>query len=331
MSRLTIIGAGSWGLTLAWLLGSSGSGTDVRLYTRDKEKAKALLTVRKVELPLPVTLPENIKVSNDLSDAMAGTDVVILCCTSQSVREVAQKIKACTTKKELIVVSAAKGLELSSGKRMSEILEAELSGIPVCALSGPNLAPEILKRLPAATVVACRSIEHAKAVQKVVSVDRFRAYVNEDIVGVELGGTLKNVIAIAAGASDGLNLGANAKAALMTRGLAEMARLAVSLGAKQSTLSGLSGMGDLVATCQGPVSRNYRFGFELAQGAKVGDALKSAGAVVEGVNTANAVCELSKKLGIELPIAQQVDAALKGAITPQQAIMALMSRPLAIE
>ncbi len=329
MSKLTVIGAGSWGLTLAWLLGSAGA--NVRLFTRDESKAKVLQCARKVDAPLPVTLPEAVIVSTDLSECLPDSDIVIFCCTSQAMREVAQNVRSSGARKDLIAVSAAKGLELSTGKRMSEILQEMLPDAAVCALSGPNLAPEILKGLPAATVVASKSIEHARVVQKAVSVDRFRVYVNEDIVGVELGGTLKNVIAIAAGASDGLNLGANAKAALMTRGIAEMARLAVSLGAKQSTLSGLSGMGDLVATCQGPVSRNYQFGFALAQGVKVGDALQSAGAVVEGVTTAKAVCELSKKLGIELPIAQQVDAALKGAITPQQAIMALMSRPLAIE
>lgn len=327
--RLTIVGAGSWGLTLAWLLGSSGQA--VGLYTRDQNKADLLNRVRKTETPVAVELPANVAVTSDLSESLKDSAIVLFCCTSQSMREVAQKVRASAVSADLIAVSAAKGLELSSLKRMSEVLEEILPNHPVCALSGPNLAPEILKRLPAATVVASRSPEHAKMVQKAISVDRFRVYANDDIVGVEWGGTLKNVIAIAAGASDGLNLGANAKAALMTRGLAEMARLAVSLGAKQSTLSGLSGMGDLVATCQGQVSRNYRFGFQLAQGVNVGDALESAGAVVEGVNTANAVCELSKKLGIELPIAQQVDAALKGAITPQQAIMALMSRPLAIE
>ncbi len=185
--------------------------------------------------------------------------------------------------------------------------------------------------MPAASVVASSDLELARALQETLSVSKFRVYANDDLVGCELGGTFKNIIAIAAGSCDGLGLGINAKAALLTRGLAEMTRLAVRLGAKPTTLAGLAGMGDLFATCGSPLSRNYRVGYELVRGKPLDQILTQLGAVAEGVTTAAAVCELSKRLGLELPIAEQVESTLKGNNTPAGAIMALLSRPLASE
>jgi len=330
---IAVLGAGSWGSTLAWLL--STSGKKIRLWTHNKQKAEMIAQKRQIQKPLKVDLPPQIEVTSDLKIALLDTQVVLLCCSSQAMRSLACQLRDYFAHahniKPPILVSAAKGLELTTLKRMSEVIQEIMPDIPVCTLSGPNLAIEILKGLPTASVVACRELTTAAYVQKVLSVPKLRIYSNSDIAGVELGGTLKNVIAIAAGGSDGLNLGVNAKAALLTRGLAEMTRLAVYMGAKASTLAGLAGMGDLFATCAGPMSRNYRLGMEMAQGKALEQIKAEVGAVIEGITTVEAVCELSKRLGVELPIAQLVQETLKGIITPEQAIMTLMARPLASE
>lgn len=333
--RIAILGAGTWGTTLAWLYGSSGQR--VSLWTRDSAKVDLLRETRHVEKPLAVSIPDSVAIFSDLSAALENATVIIFCCTSQSMREVAQHASAPLSAAcergdaRPVLVSAAKGLELSTLKRMSEVISESIPGLPVCALSGPNLAGEILQNQPAASVIACSDFDVARYAQRRLSAKGFRVYSHDDLVGVELGGTLKNIIAIAAGCSDGLGLGANARAALMTRGLAEMTRLAVALGANPLTLSGLSGMGDLFATCTSPLSRNYRLGREMAQGKNRDQALATLGATAEGVPTTYAVCELSKRLDIELPIAEQVEATLKGKTTPEGAIMTLMARPLASE
>jgi glycerol-3-phosphate dehydrogenase (NAD(P)+) len=274
-------------------------------------------------------------VTSELSGALKDTEVVLLCCNSQAMRDLSERLQeffsGTASGKRPILVSTAKGLELSSLKRMSEVIGEVLPDVPVCALSGPNLAGEILSGLPTAAVVASNDLDVAATVQKLLSVAKFRIYSNADIKGVELGGTLKNVIAIAAGGSDGLNLGANAKAALLTRGLAEMTRIAVHLGAKPSTLAGLAGMGDLFATCAGHLSRNYRLGLEMARGKSLEQVQQEVGSVIEGVPTTAAVCELSKRVGIELPIAELVQSTLLGETAPGKAIMALMARPLVTE
>lgn len=329
--HIAILGAGTWGAVLAWLYGSNGRS--VSLWSHDPEKAARLAAQRKIEKPLVVTIPDSVEISGDLPAAISGAETIILCCTSQSMREVAGRLAGILGESgsRPTLVSAVKGLELGTFKRMSEILCEMLPDLPVCALSGPNLAAEILQGRPAASVAACANLETARAVQRRLSVPSFRVYANDDLAGVELGGSLKNVIAIAAGSSDGLELGANARAALLTRGLAEMTRLAVALGARPVTLSGLAGMGDLVATCSSPLSRNYRLGYVMAQGQSLQQAAAALGATAEGVPTTEAVCELSKRLGIEMPIAEQVEATLKGKTTAKGAIMTLMTRPLAIE
>ncbi|HEY9679035.1 MAG TPA: NAD(P)H-dependent glycerol-3-phosphate dehydrogenase [Drouetiella sp.] len=326
MNNVAVLGAGSWGSTLSWML--ANAGRTVRLWTQDADKAKRINTSHHIERPLRIEIPEQVTVSSDLAACIENADVILFACTSQSTRSLAERLKPLlTSAKSAVIVSAVKGLELHTLKRMSEVISDVIPEIPVCSLSGPNLAAEILSGLPTASVIACSNVSVALSVQKVVSLPGFRVYSNADLVGVELGGTLKNVIAIAAGASDGLNLGSNAKAALLTRGLAEMTRLAVRLGAQPATLSGLAGMGDLVATCAGPNSRNYRLGMEFAQGKQLEEVLTGLEAIAEGVPTAEAVCELSKRLGLELPIAEQVNAALKGKTTPKGAIMTLMARP----
>jgi glycerol-3-phosphate dehydrogenase (NAD(P)+) len=331
--NIAILGAGTWGMTLTRLLANAGKR--VSLYTRSKEKAESLRQSRKIVKPIAIEINSEVVITHNLSEAIAETSIIIICCTSQSMRslckDLAPHFQALGADKQPVLVSAVKGLELDSLKRMSEVISELIPGTNVCALSGPNLAEEILSGLPTAAVVASQDFTTAASVQKVLSVPRFRIYSNGDIIGVELGGTLKNVIAVAAGGSDGLRLGANAKAALLTRGLAEMTRLSSYMGAKSNTLAGLAGMGDLIATCAGPTSRNYRLGMELARGKKLAQIKEEVGAVIEGVPTTAAVCELSKRLGVELPIADLVQTTLLGEIEPEKAIMALMARPLASE
>jgi glycerol-3-phosphate dehydrogenase (NAD(P)+) len=330
---IAVLGGGIWGTTLAWLLASAGKS--VSLWCRDSDRVEQLKRDRSVTKPVALSFGPQIVFTSNLGEAVQNAGVALICCTSQSTRAVISDVKdyfsAHPEMKVPILVSAVKGLELESLKRMSEVINEVLPSASVCALSGPNLAVEIMKGLPAAAVVASHDITTAAHVQKILSVPKFRIYSNSDIVGVELGGTLKNVIAIAAGGSDGLNLGVNAKSALITRGLAEMTRLAIYMGAKPSTLAGLAGMGDLIATCMGPLSRNYRLGLELARGKKLEQVRQESEGVIEGIPTTEAVCELSKRLGVELPIAELVQNIICGAIGPEKAIMALMARPLASE
>ncbi|HEY9713885.1 MAG TPA: NAD(P)H-dependent glycerol-3-phosphate dehydrogenase [Chroococcales cyanobacterium] len=333
LKRLVVLGAGSWGSTLALVW--SQAGKDVAIWTQTEKKAEQINTTHTIEKPLTVQLPSQVRAYSDLTDCLATADALIFCLTSQSLRSVAQRVqealRSLPDRENIPLISAVKGLELSTKMRMSQLLEQEIPGHPVFSLSGPNLAREILAGQPTASVIAAHDIRDAEAVQQALTVPKLRMYSNDDLAGVELGGTLKNVIAIAAGVSDGLNLGANAKAALLTRGLAEMTRLAVKLGARPSTLAGLSGMGDLFATCSGPTSRNYLLGMELAKGKSLDEVLREVGAVIEGVPTTEAVCELSKTLRLELPIAEQVEATLKGKSTPKEAIMTLMQRRLVHE
>jgi glycerol-3-phosphate dehydrogenase (NAD(P)+) len=332
-AKIAILGAGSWGATLARIFAIAGK--HVCLYTRDSVKAELINRQHEIAKPIAVTIPESVKASTDLGEVLSGARIVIFCCTSQSVRELANNVAPLIGQASAsgppIIVSAVKGLELETLYRMSEVIREVIEGIEVCCLSGPNLAVEIVRGLPAASVIASASAETAGIIQKELSISKFRLYTNNDLIGVELGGTLKNVIAIAAGGADGLKLGSNAKAALLTRGLAEMTRLAVSMGAKPLTLAGLAGMGDLLATCESTNSRNYRLGNEFVKGKTLSQIFAEIGAVVEGVPTARAVCELSKRLKIDMPIAQQVDDGLSGKTSAEGAIMTLMSRPLGSE
>jgi glycerol-3-phosphate dehydrogenase (NAD(P)+) len=326
---VTILGAGSWGLTLAhlWCHGERL----VKVYCRNEANALKLATTRQMEKPRAHQISPDLVITSSLEEALEHTEFVVFACTSQSMRELASRVAPLLGDSNKVLVSATKGLELGTQLRMSEILTELMPSAGIASLSGPNLADEVLSGLPTTSVVASRDIELARSLQSQLSAPKFRVYASDDPVGVELGGTLKNVIALAAGACDGLSLGINAKASLLTRGLAEMTRFSVRLGARPQTMAGLAGMGDLFATCSGPLSRNYRVGFELARGRPLALILEDLGAVAEGVPTAEAVCELSKRLGLELPIAEQVESTLKGNSTPAGAIMALLSRPLASE
>ncbi|MDX2107622.1 MAG: NAD(P)H-dependent glycerol-3-phosphate dehydrogenase [Candidatus Melainabacteria bacterium] len=330
---ICVIGAGAWGGTLAWLLGQHK--TRISLWSHDKTKGEQIIQSRKLKTPCELSLAPNVQVHTDLETALLDSEIIVMACNSQSMREMMQKIAPVLSRNNLKtpVVSVAKGLERGSFCRMSEVLRQASGDLnqPVCALSGPNLAFEIASGKPAAAVLACDDLLVAQGLQKALSCPTFRVYSSDDLIGVELGGTLKNIIAIAAGISDGLNLGVNAKSALLTRGLAEMVRFSKAMGAKSPTLWGLSGMGDLFATCQSPLSRNYNIGLQLAAGKSVSEAVEIVKATAEGVETTYAVCELSKNMGIELPIAEQVQATMKGQVTARETIMSLMARPLSVE
>ncbi len=329
---IAVLGPGSWGATLAWLYASENR-LSVRLWGRDPEKIRQIEKSGCLDQPLPVRIPPLLELETDLERALSGVSLVILACTARSMRELMNRVAAILAREEEppIMISVVKGLESETLMRMSEVIEAEMPNSKVCSLSGPNLSYEIRSQLPCAAVVAGKDQQTAIEVQTILNNRKIRLYTTSDIVGVELGGAVKNVIAIAAGASDGLELGVNAKAAILTRGLKEMTRLAVSLGARESTMFGLSGMGDVFATCQGMLSRNYRVGHYLARGKTLEEALTMVGAVAEGVYTTRVSCDLASRNGLQLPIASQVLSVLDGRTSCQESIMALMSRPLSAE
>jgi glycerol-3-phosphate dehydrogenase (NAD(P)+) len=254
--------------------------------------------------------------------------LVILAVPSQTIRANARSV-AGVVPRAAIVVSAAKGLELSTGQRMTEVLAEELapsSDDRVCALSGPNLASEVIRGLPASTVIASRSVEAAVEAQRIVNSSVFRVYTNEDVVGVELSGALKNVIALGAGICDGLRLGDNAKSSFITRGLVEITRLGVAAGAVPSTFAGLAGMGDLIATCSSTLSRNHYVGTELAAGKSLREIRREMENVAEGVDTTRAALDLARRLDVEMPIAQAIYNIMFGGVSVSQAVQDLMDR-----
>ena len=329
MSNVTtaaIVGAGAWGTTLAAHLDSIG--VSIRLVTRDVDHATAIRDVRENERYLPgVTLSPSITVTSDLTAGVAAAGAVFVVVPSQAVREVAEQLRW-TLASEALVVSCAKGLERATLTRLSEVLgdAGEISASRVAVLSGPNLSGEIARGLPASAVVASADDATAVEVQSLVSSPRFRVYTSSDVVGVELGGALKNVIALGAGVADGLRMGHNAKAAFITRGLAELARVGVAAGANPLTFGGLSGLGDLIATCESPLSRNRTFGQLLSEGLTVDAARDRIGHVVEGAITAYAMVELGRRYGVETPIADAVVAVLDGRVSVADAMHLLLTR-----
>lgn len=295
---ITILGAGAWGAALAQLARSNGH--NVRLWSR--------------------------RGNLSLKDALEGAKIVLSAISMQGVTEVATAIASIPLSANTIFVSATKGLDSATTLTPAQIWQAAFPQHPVVVLCGPNLSKEIQQNLPAATVVASTDNVAAEAVQEVFSSGRFRVYTNSDPLGVELGGTIKNVIAIASGACDGLQLGTNAKAALVTRGLTEIIRIGNSWGAKTETFYGLSGLGDLLATCNSPLSRNYQVGYQLAQGKTLIEILAHLEGTAEGVNTAKVLMQRAERQKISMPITAQVYRALQGEITPRQALEELMLR-----
>jgi glycerol-3-phosphate dehydrogenase (NAD(P)+) len=326
--KVTIIGSTAWGTTLGIILGRRG--LEVRLWSRNEDEAR-MLSERGESFRLPgITLPQGLKVTACLEEALNRAELVILAVPSQTMRENTHLLKPHLSESALIL-SAAKGLETETAKRMSQVIGEELTPYPqpnICVLSGPNLSLEIAQGLPATTVIAAENHEIAKEVQQIIASPIFRVYTQTDVIGVELGGALKNVIALGVGMCDGMGYGDNAKASLVTRGLAEITRLGVACGADPLTFSGLAGLGDLVATCSSPLSRNRYVGAELAKGHSLSQILLSLKGTAEGISTTVAARKLAQRFGVEMPITEQVYQVLFEGLEVKKAVPALMEREL---
>ena len=335
MTRIAILGAGSWGTALSVVLSRARKPHEITLRARNAELAETLQKHRENTLYLPgIRLPDGIRITHDLPAALERVQVVIGAIPSVHARSVYTQALPCITR-EMIFVSATKGLEPATHLRMSLVLAQVLAKAPtlepsqrIAVLSGPSFAAEAARGEPTAVVLATEDAALANQLQEELSGPSFRLYTNEDVLGVELAGAMKNVMAIAAGACQGLGLGSNPLAALITRGLAEMTRLAVALGARPETLSGLAGLGDLVLTCTGALSRNRHVGIELGKGRKLPEILAGMRMVAEGVDTAAPLLALAREHGIEMPITEQVDAILHRGKSPKDAIREIMDRPL---
>jgi glycerol-3-phosphate dehydrogenase (NAD(P)+) len=328
VERVAVLGSGSWGTALSLLLGRKGY--PVRLWSVEPDVTRSILTTGENHEYLPGHLfPHNVTVTESLIEALEGSDAMVFALPSEAVRKVARQVGTLGLKGSPLLINAGKGLESSTGLRLSETMAEEL-GKTTCAnlvaLSGPNLAVEIAREVPAATVVASLSAEAASAAQHMFTTPCFRVYTNGDLTGVELAGALKNVIAIGAGISDGFDYGDNTKAALITRGLAEMTRLGAVLGADPRTFIGLAGVGDLMATCGSPLSRNLRFGRALGRGLSVTEAEAEVKQVVEGKPTCRAAYDLSRRLNVSMPITEQIYEVVFGGKPPKAAVTDLMQR-----
>lgn len=324
--KISIIGAGSWGTTLACLL--SETIDEVYLWARRKEIAEEINKYRSNSTYLPgVRLPEKIVATNSLKEAVSNASIIIMAVPSKHFREVCNSMSSFVDRKTNFL-SATKGIEPDSLLRMSEIIIEvfNVSKSSVAVISGPNHAEEVIKKIPTATVVASENMELAEMLQKILMRDYFRVYTHNDIIGVELAGTMKNVIAIAVGISDGLGYGDNTRAALITRGLAEMVRLGKKMGANPLTFLGLSGIGDLIATATSRHSRNRNFGEEVGKGRNIEEILSSTRMFVEGVVNAKSVLQLSKKFDVEMPIVGEVYRIIYEGKSPQESVTSLMLR-----
>jgi glycerol-3-phosphate dehydrogenase (NAD(P)+) len=325
--RIGVIGAGSWGTTLANLLARNGN--DVRLWSYEEDVTEAVASTGENTVYLPgVALSSNLSATSDLAAAVDGADVVLSVSPSQHVRRV-MKQAAPHVRKDALIVSASKGIETSTLETMAEVLEEALPATRPrrhCFLSGPSFAAEVARDHPTAVTVASRDHEAALRAQALFQAEYFRVYTSHDVTGVELGGALKNVMALAAGMVAGLGFGHNTMAALITRGLAELTRLSLAMGASERTLAGLSGMGDLILTCTGDLSRNRTVGVELGKGRKLDEVLGEMRMVAEGVETTRATHELAQREGIDMPIVAQVHGVLFEDRSPADAVRELMLR-----
>tara|TARA_B100001123_G_C15339884_1_gene1034397 strand:+ start:5258 stop:6247 length:990 start_codon:yes stop_codon:yes gene_type:complete len=323
---MAVLGAGGWGTALAVHLARAGH--NVQLWARDEDLVSKMRLTQTNAVYLPeVVFPKSLQVESNLKAVLSRANLVVAALPSHGMREVLQKV-APMVPPSVTFVSATKGLEQGTLLRMSEVIEQELGkSQKIAVLSGPSFAPELARELPTAVSVASREASTLARVQNDFRTSYFRLYGSDDIVGVEVGGSLKNVIAIAAGVVEGLGLGHNAIAGLITRGLAEMSRLACAAGAQRETLSGLSGLGDLVLTCTGKLSRNRNVGLELARGLSLEDILANMKMVAEGVRTTEAALALGQKYNVELPISTQVAELLAGRKDPKTAVYDLMLRP----
>lgn len=340
MARVAVIGSGAWGTTLARLMAleqvraAAGDGAEpqgpvgeVLLWEHQAARATHLQWRRENTAFLPgFALPANLRVTADLAEATRGAEIVLLVTPSQRLRENVRML-APLLGANAVLVCGSKGLELGTHLRLTEVIAQEApAGTSIAALSGPNLAEEIARGMPAAAVVACQDAMAAERVQAALTTPTFRIYTSEDVAGVELGGALKNIVAIGVGVSDGLGYGDNAKASLMTRAIAEISRLAMAAGANPLTLAGLAGLGDLIATCSSPLSRNRTLGLELAQGRSLDEILAQRRSVAEGVTTTRAALEMAAAFNVDLPIAAEMASVLFDGKPVREAVQSLMVR-----
>ena len=323
---IAVLGAGAWGTALALLIACNGR--PVRLWTRNAAAAAALAADRENRRYLPGhPFPASLTIEPELEAAAAGADEVLISVPSHAFRAVIGRIAGTVTRVGAGVTWATKGLDPESGRWLHEVaVDALGTAARAAVVSGPTFAGEVAKGLPAAVAVACADLDRARRLAGLLHGPRFRAYANDDVAGVSLGGAVKNVLAVAAGVADGLGLGANTRAAIVSRGLSEMLRLGRMVGARPVTLMGLAGLGDLVLTCTDDQSRNRRFGLALAAGDRPDEARERVGGVVEGATAAPVVFALAEQFGIEMPITEQVAAVVRGDSAPAEAVEALLAR-----
>lgn len=322
--KISILGAGSWGTALAMAL--SQKGYNVRLWGRNSFQIDEMNNTRENKRYLPgVLLPALVKVTGDIEEAVKETDIIVLSVSSQSFRSVLKDIRKYISE-SAILVNTAKGIEKESLLRLSQVAQEEVPENTYVVLSGPSHAEEVSRSMPTTLVASSEKRQAAEAVQDLFMYSNLRVYTNPDVTGVELGGALKNIIALGAGISDGLGFGDNSKAALMTRGMTEISRLGVKLGAKANTFSGLSGIGDLIVTCTSMHSRNRRCGMLIGKGKPAAQAIEEIGMVVEGIYATEAAYDLSAKCGVEMPITEQLYMLLHGRVNAKEAVLNLMNR-----
>lgn len=329
MAKVSVIGAGSWGTALAVLL--DGNGHEVTLWSYLESEVRMLKEEREQKDKLPgVKISENMHLTCNLEEAVHGMDVVVLAVPSTIIRSMARQCAAFAAKGQ-IFVDVAKGIEESTLLTMTEIIREEIPGANVAVLSGPSHAEEVGRGIPTTIVVGAQDESTAVYLQNIFMNDKFRVYISSDMTGIELGGALKNVVALAAGIADGLGYGDNTKAALITRGIAEISRLGMAMGGKYETFCGLTGMGDLIVTCASVHSRNRRAGILIGQGYSCKEAMDEVKMVVEGVYSAKAALALGRKYGVSLPIIEKVNQVLFEGLTPAEAVKELMLRDKTIE
>ena len=323
--KISVLGDGGWGTALAILL--NNKGFDVSLWSAFKEDIDAIKKDGENKKFLPgFRIPKTVQLTDDMYAACEDSNLIVLAIPSRFLRDVVTKNKKILKESQAGFVSVAKGIEGKTLKRMSEVAKEALGDRDIAVLSGPSIAPEVARGIPTAVVVASEDEIFARKVSDIFRAERFRVYTNKDVIGVELGGAFKNVIAIASGISDGLGFGANTKAAILTRGLAEMTRLGLVMGASRETFQGLSGLGDMITTCISPEGRNHKFGEQIGKGNKPEILLSKSVTEIEGAWTSAATVELGKKYNIELPITQQVHAVLFENKSPLAAVNELMTR-----
>ena len=321
--NISVLGSGTWGTAVSVML--ANKDMNVRLWSYFEEECREIETIRRHKFLKDVVIPDGIQVSTDMEQIIEGAQIIVLATPSHAIRQTARTLSKFIAEGQ-VVVNIAKGIEEDSLLTLSQVIREEIPGNPIAVMSGPSHAEEVAMRLPTTNVAASEDIEVARFVQDVFMGENFRIYTSEDVLGVELGGSLKNSIAICTGIIDGIGYGDNAKAAVMTRGIYEIAQLGHAMGAKPETFSGLSGIGDLIVTCTSMHSRNRRAGILIGQGRTVTQAIEEVQMVVEGVRTAKAAHILSQKYGVEMPITKQAYAVLFEGKSPEEAVRDLMGR-----